>query len=94
MRHKPAALRDVDAGRDRGMRRGAQEQQLRNTQAQDVLHDRRAQGFQRAIGCILSGVAGGTITGYALAPSWIEASSSALATAPTTQAATQPADDD
>jgi hypothetical protein len=39
-------------------------------------------------------VAGGTITGYALAPSWIEASSSATATAPTTQAATQPADDD
>jgi hypothetical protein len=37
--------------------------------------------------------AGGTITGYTLAPSWIEASSSALATAPTTQAATQPDDD-
>ena len=38
--------------------------------------------------------AGGTISGYALAPSWIEASSAAVATAPTTQAATQPADDD
>jgi hypothetical protein len=37
--------------------------------------------------------AGGTITGYDLAPSWIDASSSSLATTPTTQAATQPDDD-
>lgn len=37
--------------------------------------------------------AGGAIGGYALAPCWIDASSSASATAPTTQAATQPADD-
>lgn len=37
--------------------------------------------------------AGGAIAGYELAPFWVDASSSASATAPTTQAATQPADE-
>ena len=47
MRQEAARLRQIDAGRDRGMRRRAQEQQLRDAEPQHVVDDRGARRQRR-----------------------------------------------